>query len=319
MSLLDVGKACYQCSTVDFLPFSCPQCSHSFCRAHVHSHGCSLPTTESHPEAGPSTFSKKVTCEYGSCGRPRIEAIAGVLEAGGIGKQVRCHGCQGAFCTTYVECISRRRWSANGSHRSQESHACSGPLQTHARQDAFLERRAKAKELIAQKFPEIRTREIPKLPPQKDVVKQRPPSPERLPPSLQSQTLTPPPPPSDTVKAKSKSKAEKLLEIELRKLRSLAKPLDPKMRADGERRFFQWAVGSTADIEVWKEKGKIDKKWEKVWVPVVSSHLRRCMGLIPANTHWEITGCNDRPIQTSSSERSRSNQCQYFLVPLCGP
>jgi len=151
------------------------------------------------------------------------------------------------------------------------------------------------------------------------VVKQRPPSPERLPPSLQSQTLTPSPPPSDTVKAKSKSKAEKLLEIELRKLRSLAKPLDPKMRADGERRFFQWAVGSTADIEVWKEKGKIDKKWEKVWVLAVSTnHLRRCMGLIPASTHWEITGCNDRPVQTSSSERSRSNQCQCFLVPLCG-
>jgi len=103
MSLLDVGRACYQCSTIDFLPFACPQCSHHFCRVHVHSHGCSLPTTESHPEAGPSTFSKKVTCDYGSCGRARIEAIAGVVEEGGVGKQVRCDGCQGAFCTSYVQ------------------------------------------------------------------------------------------------------------------------------------------------------------------------------------------------------------------------
>jgi hypothetical protein len=110
------------------------------------------------------------------------------------------------------------------------------------------------------------------LPPQKDVIKERPKSPDRLPPSLQT---TPAPPQADTgttvAKTTTKSKAEKLYEIELRKLRSLAKPLDPKMQALGERRFFQWAVGVPADIENWKGGEKLDKKWEKVWVPAVST------------------------------------------------
>jgi hypothetical protein len=102
MSLLDVGKACYKCSTIDFLPITCPSCSHTFCRTHIHSHGCTLSTTEVNAQAGPSSFAKKVTCDYGTCGRARIEAIAGVVEVGGVGKQVRCSGCQGAFCTMYV-------------------------------------------------------------------------------------------------------------------------------------------------------------------------------------------------------------------------
>jgi hypothetical protein len=69
-----------------------------------------------------------------------------------------------------------------------------------------------------------------------------------------------------------------MLEIELRKLRSLAKPLDPKMQATGERRFFHWGIGVSEDIEKWKGGGKIDKKWEKVWVPVVSYPLREQVG-----------------------------------------
>jgi len=109
MSLLDVGKACYQCSTVDFLPFLCPSCSHTFCRTHIHSHGCTISTTEVNAHAGPSSFTKKITCDYETCERPRIEAIAGVIEVGGVGKQVRCSGCQGAFCTMYVYSLSRIR------------------------------------------------------------------------------------------------------------------------------------------------------------------------------------------------------------------
>jgi hypothetical protein len=70
----------------------------------------------------------------------------------------------------------------------------------------------------------------------------------------------------------TKSKAEKMYEIELRKLRSLAKPLHCKMQATGERRFFQWGLGVSEDVKKWEGGGKIDKKWEKVWVPVVSHH-----------------------------------------------
>jgi hypothetical protein len=103
------------------------------------------------------------------------------------------------------------------------------------------------------------------------VIKQRPESSDRLPPSLQP---TPPPPAQAQAQLKTvattKSKAEKMYEIELRKLRSLAKSLDSKMQATGERRFFQWTVGVSEDVEKWKGGGKIDKKWEKVWVPIVS-------------------------------------------------
>jgi hypothetical protein len=161
------------------------------------------------------------------------------------------------------------RERADNSHRSQESHACTAPLETNARHDAFLERRAKAKEIIAQKFPDTKTREIPKLPPQRDVIKQRPESPDRLPPSLQPR----PPSPRAQVKTNTttkKSKAEKMYEIDLSKLITIAKPLYSKMQATGERRFFQWGIGVSEDVKKWEGGGKLDKKWEKVWVPVVS-------------------------------------------------
>jgi hypothetical protein len=109
------------------------------------------------------------------------------------------------------------------------------------------------------------------------VIKQRQESPDRLPPSLQP---TPPPAAQAQVKTNTttKSKAEKMYEIELRKLRSLAKPLHCKMQATGERRFFQWGLGVSEDVKKWEGGGKIDKKWEKVWVPVVSHHLREEIG-----------------------------------------
>lgn len=69
-----------------------------------------------------------------------------------------------------------------------------------------------------------------------------------------------------------KTKAEKLRELEVKKLRSLAKPLDAKMRADGQRRFFEWGTGTTNDIRCWEESGKLAKKLEKVWVPQVSTN-----------------------------------------------
>ena len=184
---------------------------------------------------------------------------------------------QGGFlyhvCLSSSACWKIRGNKADNRHRSQESHACTAPLQTNARQDAFLERRAKAKEIIAQKFPHTKTREIPKLPPQRDVIKQRPESPDRLPPSLQPTPL-PQTQPKEKPTTTTKSKAEKMYEIELRKLRSLAKPLDPKMQPTGERRFFQCSIGVSEDVKKWQGGGKVDKKWDKVWVPMVSSPPR---------------------------------------------
>lgn len=110
MSLLDVGRACAQCSTIDFLPFTCSHCSLTFCREHVQTHGCSVTDTGflEQGQAGPSTFKRKATCEVGGCERPSIEAIGGKEEEEiddrgvRIAKEIRCLGCNGAFCTSYV-------------------------------------------------------------------------------------------------------------------------------------------------------------------------------------------------------------------------
>ena len=140
------------------------------------------------------------------------------------------------------------------------------------------------------------------------MIKERPKSPDRLPPSLQ------PTPPAQAqaqpqIKTTTKSKAEKMYEIELRKLRSLAKPLDSKMQATGERRFFQWAVGVPDDVKKWEGGGKIERKWEKVWVPVVSlNHRVSGKGLMVDYTYRKIVGPHDCAIQISSSERPESGK-----------
>jgi hypothetical protein len=75
---------------------------------------------------------------------------------------------------------------------------------------------------------------------------------------------------------KTKMKAEKMYELELRKLRSLARPLDPKLKlkpgtgsqGDG-RRFFQWGLGTSEEVKEWKAGAKMDRKMDKVWVPIV--------------------------------------------------
>lgn len=150
-----------------------------------------------------------------------------------------------------------------------------------ARNDALAERRLKAKEIIAQRFPQYKDKVVPKPPPQKDVNKQRPKSPDRLPPSLQP-APTPPPIVEKEPEKPVKTKAEKLREIEVRKMRSLAKPLDPKMRADGERRFFEWGTGTIEEVRGWEGSGNMGKKLEKVWVPQVS-HLDLAQSLTQAD------------------------------------
>lgn len=278
MSLLDVGKSCAECSTVDFLPFTCPLCSKILCRAHVQAHGCVDDTEDgiNSAPAGPSSFRRKTSCEVAKCDRPSIEAIGGKEgdELGeGIAREVRCRGCGGAYCTSYVSCLltSIHRRPGGGlmaySHRAQTAHSCTAPLEHNARNDAQEARRARAREIMAQKFPQYKDRVIPKPPPQRDVVKvkTRPPSPLPPTPPLPEQ---PAPPPEPVVR---KTKAEKLREVEIRKIRSLAIPLDPKMRADGERRFFQWSVGSPGAVDIWEKEGKLggEKKPDRVWVPQV--------------------------------------------------
>jgi hypothetical protein len=152
-------------------------------------------------------------------------------------------------------------------------------LDFNTRQDALAERRSKAKALIAQNFPQYKDKVIPKPPPQKDVIKVRPKSPDRLPPSLQPTVKVDPTSGQATGVSTTESgperatrtKAEKLRELEVRKIKSLAKPLDPKMRVDGERRFFEWGTGTSEDVRGWEGNGKLGKKLDRAWAPQVST------------------------------------------------
>lgn len=75
------------------------------------------------------------------------------------------------------------------------------------------------------------------------------------------------------VVTKVKTKAEKLYEMHLRKLRSLAKPLDPSQQGseERERRFFEWGTEQRGQgAEAWEKEGKVEGKLERVWVMAVS-------------------------------------------------
>lgn len=75
-----------------------------------------------------------------------------------------------------------------------------------------------------------------------------------------------------------KTKADKLRDIHIRKLRSLAVPLDPKMRLDGERRFFEWSIVKKEDVGIWQSDGKLRGKLDRVWVPLVRYSCRCVKG-----------------------------------------
>ena len=108
--------------------------------------------------------------------------------------------------------------------------------------------------------------------------------------------------------AKPKSKEEKVYDMHLRKLRSLAKALDTGRKGEGEKRFFECAVDEMGEgLSRWGMEGKWDGKVERVWVMVVccfgwSTAALADVGL--GYTLWEIDGSHDQLIQGLASKRS---------------
>ncbi|RSH92318.1 hypothetical protein EHS25_008733 [Saitozyma podzolica] len=240
------------------------------------------------------------------CERVTIESVAGITadaDDGGTGsaqvadiaKEVRCPGCGEAFCVV---------------HRQQAAHACSAPEDFNDRHEAFLSRRTHALEVLARTFPDQAARSIPKPPPQRDVV--RPPSAMTTsrgsdqPPTAVSSSSTTQTQIQDN--GKTKSKAEKLYDMHLRKLRSLAKPLDPKRR-DGEKRFFEWGIGDVENARKWADSGKWEGgKLERSWV-LQETPTGKVLDLLIAASK------TSRPISTSPSEPAQT----LSLVCLSSP
>jgi len=294
MSILSVGSRCAICATVDFLPSTCQTCLQLFCGVHLLSHPCA---SQSNPTqlGGPSSFRLKSVCEREGCDRPRIEAIAGIEvdseESSGSGdvkiaKQVRCHACGGAFCTMYLSYSHsyhpkhQRRDQAHvaSRHRAQTNHGCSAPLDFTARQDAAILRKARAQDVLARTMPAHQGKVIAKPPPGRDVERIRPtPIPKLSQPSSNADAaaMMAASAPEEE-KSMAKSRAEKLYETHLRKVRSLAKPLNSRQKGEGERRFFEWAVDERGEgFEKWEKDGKWDGKTERVWIMSVTClHLQ---------------------------------------------
>lgn len=106
MSLLAPGTRCSSCTLVDFLPLLCPSCDLPFCPNHIYIHQpCSSLGSTSYDVAVGKLDRGKKTCEKEGCERETIESVAGVPgrdEGEGIAREVKCEGCGGAFCTSYV-------------------------------------------------------------------------------------------------------------------------------------------------------------------------------------------------------------------------
>lgn len=109
MATLHIGAQCQTCNVVDFLPFKCPHCSGTFCKEHVHHHGCVEPSTSAPPATESSRKRVKGTCALSGCEFETIESLGGYEDSTtdgikasdeDIARQVRCKGCQQAFCLT---------------------------------------------------------------------------------------------------------------------------------------------------------------------------------------------------------------------------
>ncbi|WWC86739.1 uncharacterized protein L201_001617 [Kwoniella dendrophila CBS 6074] len=317
MSIISQGSKCTLCSLVDFLPFTCQECSLVYCKEHISSplHQClikSLEGSTSYSKPGKLNRGKKL-CGFSGCERESIESIAGIGLSGKeeIAKEIRCTGCQRAYC---VE------------HRLQISHNCTAPLDHNVRHDAFLERRLKAKALISKQFPEYKDRIIPKPPPGKDVdIRQKLESKDpsntastSLHTQKQSQTTISSseasspniPQPKvvevqvEPIKPKAKSKAEKLWDIHLKKIRMTSEPLNKgssTLSESIERVFFEWQIDLTQNkVKNWKVIGKSDIKTEKpnrAWV----SHdmpIGKILDLIIERGQVKRSSNNNDPTQT---------------------
>ena len=115
--------------------------------------------------------------------------------------------------------------------------------------------------------------------------------------------------PQQVVK-KEKSKAEKLFDIQLWKLRSLARPLDLTQKGEGERRFFEWGVDQLAKgVAKWEKEGKWDGKVERVWVFAVGPARQWVVQvdrlMVAGDTLWKGDGPHDSSFQDRSSSESQ--------------
>lgn len=136
------------------------------------------------------------------------------------------------------------------------------------------ERKAFAKKTLSKAFPELAGRVLPKPPPGRDVVRE-----PRTIPRAEAKVTEPAANPSPPI---PQTKAEKLRALSLRKIKSLARPLDPKAPL-GDQVYFSWEVDESGmRVQRWLAQTVMEKEEAMgkriagneratvVWVPRVS-------------------------------------------------
>lgn len=171
------------------------------------------------------------------------------------------------------------------SHRSQDSHSCSAPRPRDEYYISLAERQVFARETLANAFPAQAGRVIPKPPPARNIVRDPP-------VDVPGDTLPPMPPQPITAASRvPASKADKLRALTVRKMKSLAKPVDVKMANTPmeDRRYFTWEVDESGEqLGNWNALTAVEKevmigkrlvdggkeKAEQLWAPSVRPHRR---------------------------------------------
>ena len=148
MALLDIGTQCSlsSCSTHDFLPILCPDCSKSFCKHHIHSdlHSClSLPQKSDVQHA-------KLRCALNNCNRLSLDVHSSAVAAtyANCDKSFFSESELNESYLSYFDSFSSR-------HRHSVSHKCisAAPIP----QDVALQTNEKARTLLT-KISSVRTR-----------------------------------------------------------------------------------------------------------------------------------------------------------------
>lgn len=159
----------------------------------------------------------------------------------------------------------------------QDHHNCTAPRDRDRYQIALAERKAFAKDTLSKAFPDLAGRVIPKPPPGRDVVREPPAAPAAQPPVTETVTVP--------ITQPQQTKVKKLRALSVRKIKSLARPLDAKAPVDNQV-YFSWEVDEKGDhVRKWMAKVAAEKeeamgkritgtdKAAVVWIPKVSCSL----------------------------------------------
>jgi hypothetical protein len=158
------------------------------------------------------------------------------------------------------------KFDAERRHRNQGAHDCTAAKDYTIKQDAAAVRKAKAQEVLRKTMPGKAGKEIPKPPPPRDTTTKLPPTNVTVTADEKDAR------PATEIVKKSKTKAEKLHEVQLMKLRSMAQSLPSGKHVDvSRRRYFEWCIAKSGDVESWVSSGKWSGiKPDRVYADTVS-------------------------------------------------